>query len=284
MCPETESKRRYSHKTRAKAEAFREALMSEFSGDTYFDFASNPTEREVASHRLEAKRGTIKPQTVKNYICDLVPIVGPLLQVTAQERRLHANSGFRPHGSILLLMLGDYKVSVLAPAQLRCRHAQVRDERGAFTANRCMSFLKSNLALASEDYLAKSFAIPSNLPRRKHKPKKEILSPEEVAKLIAYAQTDKANDIYYAFPFLTGARVSEQLGLVWSELSFDGDMITKSKVQERSGETTNCLKTSSSEREVPIIQTLGAILLEWRLHCPRLDGELYRVFPNLWAP
>ena len=222
---------------------------------------------------------------MKSYKCHLVPIVGPLLQGTAQERGLHAVTGDKPHRDAkLLLMLGEYKVSELTTAQLRRWHGVVREECGAFTANRCMSFLKSILALAEEDFGAKSCAIPSNLPRRKHKPKKEILSPEEVAKLIAYAQTDKAKGIYYAFPFLTGVRVSEQLGLLWEDIDLDAGVISIRRVQERDGSTTDTTKTDAGEREVPISQTLRAMLLEWRLRCPRLDGELYRIFPSLGAP
>jgi integrase len=181
-------------------------------------------------------------------------------------------------------MLGDEKVSSLQTAQLRRWHGVVREECGAFTANRCMSFLKSILALAHEDFGAKSCAIPSNLPRRKHKPKKEILSPEEVAKLIAYAQTDKAKGIYYAFPFLTGVRVSEQLALLWDDFDFERGVIQIRRVQERDGSTFDTTKTDAGTREVPISQTLRTILLEWRLRCPRLDGDLFRVFPAQGSP
>lgn len=280
-CPETGRKRRLSFKTKAKAEAHREVLMAEFAGENYFNPTANPTVREVAGHWLEAKLGTIKPQTVKSYKCHLVPIVGPLLAGTPQERGLHAVTGNKPHrDDKLLLMLGDEKVSSLQTAQLRRWHGVVREECGAFTANRCMSFLKSILALAEEDFGVRTCKIPSNLPRRKHKPKKEILSPEEVAKLLAYAQNDKAKGIYYAFPFLTGVRVSEQLALLWEDIDFERGIISISKVQERSGETTGTTKTEAGERDIPLSATLRTMLLEWRLRCPRLGGELYRVFPG----
>lgn len=284
-CPDTGDKRRKSLATKAKAEDYRQFLLAEFSGDRYFDYGSNPTVCEVADHWLEAKRGTIKPQTVKSYKCHLVPIVGPLLQGTAQERAINALTGDKPHrDSKLLLMLGDFKVSELTTAQLRRWHGLVRAECGTFTANRCMSFLKSILALAEEDFGVRTCKIPSNLPRRKHKPKKEILSPDEVAKLIAYAQTDKAKGVYYAFPFLTGVRVSEQLGLQWEDIDFDRDVISICRVQERNGSIFDMTKTEAGTRDVPISATLRKMLLEWRLRCPRLNGELYRVFPAFGAP
>ena len=284
-CPETGRKRRLSFKTKVKAEAHRDVLQAQFSGSEYYNPIENPTVREVAEHWLETKRGTIKPQTVKSFKCHLVPIIGPLLKGTAQERGLHAVTGEKPsHDAKLLRMLGDELVSSLQTAQLRRWHGVVREECGAFSANRCVSFLKSILALAEEDFGVRTCKIPSNLPRRKHKPKKEILSPEEVAKLIAYAQADKAKGIYYAFPFLTGVRVSEQLALRWADFDLDAGVISIRRVQERDGSTTDTTKTESGTREVPISQTLRAMLLEWRLRCPRLDGELYRVFPSLGSP
>lgn len=96
-----------------------------------------------------------------------------------------ALTGDEPHcDSKLLLMLGDFNVSELTTAQLRRRHVHVRDECGASTANRCRSFLKSILALAEEGFGVRTCKIPSNLPRRKHKPKKEILSPDAVGGMI----------------------------------------------------------------------------------------------------
>jgi len=94
------------------------------------------------------------------------------------------------------------------------------------------------------------------------------------------AQSDKAKGIYYAFPSLTGVRVSEQLELRWEDIEFDRDTVSIHRVQERDGSTTDMTKTEAGEREIPLSATLRTMLLEWRLCCPRLDGGLYRVFPG----
>jgi hypothetical protein len=44
--------------------------------------------------------------------------------------------------------------------------------------------------------------------------------------------------------------------------------------------TTDQTKTEAGAREIPISATLRSMLLEWRLVCTRLDGELCRVFPE----
>ena len=143
-----------------------------------------------------------------------------------------------------------------------------------------MSMLKGILALAEEDFGVRVCSIPTNLAKRKSKPKKDILTPEEVAELITFAKNDKERGIYYAFPFLTGVRVSEQLGLLWSDVDLERNIISICRVQERDGSTTDTTKTEAAIRELPISPTLRTMLLEWRLRCPRLNGELCRVFPG----
>jgi len=73
-------------------------------------------------------------------------------------------------------------------------------------------------------------------------------------------------------------RASEQLGLLWQDIDFTRNIITVRRVLERDGTTTDQTKTEARQREIPISPTLRKMLLDWRLVCPRLDGQLYRVF------
>ena len=100
------------------------------------------------------------------------------------------------HDTKLLEMLGPYKVSELSTAQLRRWHSKVREEVGAHTASRAMSMQKGILALTEEDFRVRICSMHTYLAKRKAKPKKEILSPEEVTKLLAHAQTDKDRGIF----------------------------------------------------------------------------------------
>jgi integrase len=70
------------------------------------------------------------------------------------------------------------------------------------------------------------------------------------------------------------------LGLLWQDIDLDNNTITICRVQERDGSTIDTTKTEAGERTIPISATLRIMLLEWRLACPRLNGELYRVFPG----
>lgn len=283
-CPDTGAKRRLSFPTKLEAEEYRDALLQQYNGGRYFNPNTNPTVLEVAQHWLDTKQGNIKQQTVEGYRPLLKIITGPLLQGTPKERAHFAITGEKPsRNTPVLQMLGAFKVSELQTALLRRWHNQVREEVGADSANRCMTMLKSILSLAEEDFGVRVCSIPTNLARRKSKPRKEILTPEEVTDLLEYAKDDPERGIYYAFPFYTGVRISEQLGLLWEDIDFDKNIIHIRRIQERDGSTTDTTKTDAGVREIPISESLRKMLVEWRLRCPRLDGELYRVFPGLGA-
>ncbi|MBJ2153782.1 site-specific integrase [Paracoccus sp. IB05] len=288
MCPETGKKRRLSFATKPEAEAERDRIVAAMKGQRYFNPNANPTVAEAVTHWLGVKTPDIKPQTRKTYAILTRIITGPLLQGSPKERAVFTETGVKPHRDAKILqMLGPKKLSELTTAEIRAWHATVREEVGEFSAKEVKGMLKSILALAQEDFGVPVPNMPSNLTRRKQKPKKSILDPGEVAQLIDHAKSDPARGIFYAFPFLTGVRASEQLGLLWEDVDFDAGVIRIRRVQERDGSMTLATKTEAGEREIPICASLRKMLLEWKLICPRLDGRLYRVFcgpghPRAW--
>ena len=95
-----------------------------------------------------------------------------------------------------------------------------------YCANKAMQILKAALALAAEDHEFRPPAMPTGLQRQRDKPRKLVLTPEEVAKLLAAARDDVVNGVYVAFPFLAGTRPSEQLGLLWDDVDFEANVTT----------------------------------------------------------
>lgn len=279
LCPETGRKRRLSFASKAEAETKRAQLLAEMQGKRYFNPGTNPTVAEAVEHWLGLKATDIKPQTLKTYRILCRSITGPLLQGTPKERAAFTETGVKPHRDAKVLqLLGHRKLSDLSTAEIRQWHGTIREEVGEFSANEVKGMFKSILALAEEDFGVPVPKMPSNLTRRKQKPKKTILEPAEVAQLLDHAKSDKQRGLFYAFPFLTGVRASEQLGLLWEDIDFERGVIHIRRVQERDGSMTLATKTEAGEREIPICTTLRQMLLEWRLVCPRLDGTLYRVF------
>lgn len=225
--------------------------------------------------------GNVKERTLRGYRHVARSIVGPLLIGSKDQRTEYTMTGAVPKGTRLQALLGPVKVTDLTTADIRAWHKLLTKEVGSFTANRAKTYLQAALALAAEDHNIRPPAMPSKLGRGRSKPKKEILTPEQVAVLLKAAREDSERGIYYAFPFLTGTRPSEQLALLWEDVDFDKNVIRIRRMQEINGTICEMTKTAAGTRDIPMSPTLREMLLEWRVRCPRKLGELYRVFPSL---
>ncbi|MFD2648251.1 tyrosine-type recombinase/integrase [Devosia albogilva] len=279
--PDTGRRRQLFFPLRRDAETYRAKIVSEVHAGTYVDPNKVPTVSEATRHYLENRRGEVKASTLHGYEVVAKNIVGPLLEGTQQERAEYALTGELPRKDARLLqMLGHVPLNDLTTAQIRNWHRVVMEQVGRYTANRALSMLRAVLALAEEDFRVRAPSLPTNVARRRNKVRKEILGPQQVAEIIAHAKTDTHRGIYYAFPFLTGTRISEQLGLLWGDVDFDNNCIHIRRIQERDGSLTEATKTEAGVRDIPMPPTLREMLLAWRLVCPRQDGKLYRVFPG----
>lgn len=280
--PQTRKRRRRAFNRKKDAEAFRNALLLKVAeGSNFIDERKAPTVAQAIDHWLAGKEGAVKASTLKGYKVSVNGAIrGPLLIGSKLERAVFTESGIAPKGARFIKMLGHVKLTDLNTAMIRQWHRTVTEQCGAYTANRAKSHLKSILALAEEDFGIRAPSMPTGLPRNRHKAKKAILTPEHIAKLIAAARDDAEHGIYYAFPFLAGTRPSEQLGLLWSEVDFDRNVIRIRRIQERDGSLTEVTKTDAGTRDIPMSAVLREMLLVWRVRCPRKGKELHRVFPG----
>lgn len=279
--PQTSKRRRRAFNKKKEAEAFRNALILKVAEGSYVDERTAPTVGKAIDHWLSNKEPQVKASTLMGYkVVANGAIRGPLLVGTAQERADYTESGVAPKGARFLKLLGEIKLTDLTTAMIRVWHRTIVEQCGNYTANRAKSHLKSILALAEEDFGTRAPSIPTGLTRARHKAKKTILTLADIAKLIAAAKLDAELGIYYAFAFLAGTRPSEQLGLLWSEVDFEGNVIRIRRIQERDGSLTEMTKTEAGTRDIPMGATLREMLLEWRLRCPRKGKELHRVFPG----
>lgn len=279
--PDTGKRKLPSFELRRDAEAFRARLMSEVHSGTYVDPDRAPTVKEAVEHYLRNRNGEVKDNTLYQYGVIAKNITGPVLEGTPQERTEFVLTGELPRrDDRVLQMLGHVKVNELTTADIRNWHRLVTEQVGRYSANRALSMLKAVLALCEEDFKVRGPAMPTNVVKRRARVKKALLSPEQVAKLLAKAKADPHRGIYYAFPFLAGTRVSEQLGLLWDDVDFDANVIRIRRVQERDGSLTEVTKTEAGRRDIPMSAMLREMLLAWRVLCPRVDGKLFRVFPG----
>ncbi|MGE6784411.1 tyrosine-type recombinase/integrase [Ensifer adhaerens] len=279
--PRTGRRVRRAFDRKKDAEAKRNELLLKFAEGDFTDERTAPTVGKAIDHWLTDKEGKVKDSTLKGYkVVANGALRGPLLVGSPQERADYTESGVAPKNARFIKLLGEIKLTDLTTAMIRVWHRTIIEQCGNYTANRAKSHLKSVLALAEEDFGIRAPSMPTGLTRARHKAKKVILTPEDIAKLIAAAKMDAEHGIYYAFPFLVGTRPSEQLGLLWSEVDFDKNVIRIRRIQERDGSLTEMTKTEAGTRDIPMGATLREMLLEWRLRCPRKGKELHRVFPG----
>lgn len=279
--PQTRKRRRRAFNRKKDAEAFRNALLLKVAEGNYVDERKAPTVGQAIDHWLGTKEASVKPSTMQGYLTVVNGAIrGPLLIGTKQERANFTESGVAPKGGRFVKLLGHIKLTDLSTSMIRQWHRTVTEQCGAYTANRAKSHLKSILALAEEDFGIRAPSMPTGLPRNRHKAKKTILTTEHIGKLIAAAREDAEHGIYYSFPFLAGTRPSEQLGLLWSEVDFDRNVIRIRRIQERDGTLTEVTKTDAGTRDIPMSAVLREMLLAWRVRCPRKGKELHRVFPG----
>ena len=278
--PKTGRRMQPSFERRGDAEAARNEIVGIVQRGSFTDPRAAPSVKAMTEHWLACGEGRVKTTTLKGYgvVCELIK--GPLLRGTPLERGTYSRTGELPEGAELVPMLGDIIAIQLTTAVIRQWHSTLKEMVGYYSANRAKSVLKSVLALAEEDFGVRAPSMPTNLGRRASRPKKALLSPDQIAAVLVGAKADPERGIYYAFPFLTGTRASEQLGLLWDDVDFDAGVIRIRRIQERDGSLCEMTKTEAGQREIPMMPMLREMLLEWHTRCPRHAELPHRVFPS----
>ena len=239
---------------------------------------------QAVDYWLEYRQSEVRETTLKSYKQTASYIVGPLLVGTKVERYNFSRTAVSKAGAQFIQMLGPTQVTKLTTAQIRAWHKTVTAQVGSHTANAAKKFLRAALCLVAEDFSLAVPAMPTRLGRGRTRPKKFILTTDQVGRLLDAALRDKERGIYYAFPFLTGVRPSEQLALLWEDVDLEVGVIRIRRTQEPGGSITELTKTSASTREIPISPLLRSMLVAWRAICPQADGYEFRVFPLLGRP
>lgn len=279
--PRTGQRRQLFFEKKADAMAKRDDVLASVATGSYSEAKTHITVAAAVENWLEHRRSEVKPNTFRGYEDGIRLIIRPLLiGATPKQRKLLTETGETPEDAKFAPLLGGTKINELSTADIRVWHKLIVAEVGAYSANRAKMFLNAALRLAEEDLRIRACAMPLYLGKAKQKAKKAILTTDQVARLIAAARQDRERGVYYAFPFLCGTRPSEQLALLWEDVCFSSGVIQIRRMQERNGSITALTKTEAGTREVPMGPMLKAMLLEWRLLCPRLNGELHRVFPG----
>lgn len=239
------------------------------------------TVAQAVKRWLSDRESEVTRRTMQGYVATAQYIVGPIISGSSEDRFRHAlakRAGRKSQASEVQL-IGHMRVADLATSDIRTWYKTVAGQVGVYTASRAKMFLAAALALAAEDFDLRPPAMPRLLRKGRPKARKTVLKPAEVTRLLQAARADAERGIYYAFPFLTGVRPSEQLGLLWSEIDFADDQIRIRRIQDECN-LVEMTKTAAGMRDIPMAPLLREMLLDWRERCPRRLGQLHRVFPG----
>ena len=239
------------------------------------------TVAHAIEHWLKNREGDVRENTLRSYRQASSYIVGPLLLGNRLDRHNFSRRGTQRPDAQFLEMLGPKLISQLTTAEIRAWHKTLTIEVSANTANAAKKFLRAALCLAAEDFVVPVPPMPTRLGRGRSKSRKAILTTDQVGQLLSAALQDTARGIYYAFPFLTGVRSSEQLALLWEDICLDNGVINIRRTQLPNGTISELTKTASSARQIPISPLLRTLLLQWRPVCPQVKAAEQRVFPCL---
>ncbi|RTL72860.1 MAG: site-specific integrase [Hyphomicrobiales bacterium] len=277
--PDTGRRRQSFFERRSEAMAARDALVAAVQSGRYRTAICSLKVSDAAEHWLQSRRPHVKRSTWDSYKKGVHYIVGPLLVGSPEERRRWAaadTTGAAPS----IAMLGDIRLADLTTAHIRSWHNTLVVEVGIHTAHAAKKFLRGVLALAAEDFQVRVPPMPVQLTRSGRREKKQILDPAQVRVLLAQAQRE-VHGLYYAFPFLTGVRPSEQLGLLWEDVDLSKRTISIRRMQELDGTLVNLPKTEAGERAIPMSETLCYMLEKWRQDFLSHVQAGARVFPGL---
>ena len=89
-----------------------------------------------------------------------------------------------------LVLLDHVKVQELTTREIRAWHKLISEEVSVYSANKAMMFLKAALELAAEDHEFRPPAMPTGLQRQRDKARKAVLTPDQVAMVLAAARED----------------------------------------------------------------------------------------------
>ena len=239
------------------------------------------TVANAVDYWLKNREHEVRENTLRSYRQASSYIVGPLLIGDRIDRHYFSRRGTLKPGSRFLVMLGPKQISQLTTAEIRTWHKLLTIQVGDYTANVAKKFLRAALCLAAEDFVVSVPSMPTRLGRGRPRRKKAILTTGQVGELLDAARLDTHRGIYYAFPFLTGVRPSEQLALLWQDVCLNTGVVNIRRTQLPNGSVSELTKTAASARQIPISPLLKTMLVNWRPICPTIMGNDLRVFPCL---
>lgn len=267
--------------TRKEAESARNDLIKNADAMKRRKGGKVPTLKEAVDYWLKSKKDVVSSGTYQAYSqISRDYIIGPALSGDASARRQYGITGKLSEDASFIPMLGAAtKIDTITTSDIRMWYLRVLELSTSYVAKCAKRDLSSVFRLIEEDFEIRLARMPSRPGPLHRRSKRKLLSQDQVRAVLDEAKRDSNWGIYYAFPFLTGVRPSEMLGLLWSDVDFENQRIQICRTQNYDGTLKSFTKTEAGMREVPLNSLLFEMLQDWKTRCPLHEGQLHRVFP-----
>jgi integrase len=233
----------------------------------------------VVSHAPARARALLPPRmparplTLSEYAFDLL------------ERRERV--GFKSaadHRSVLVHHIAPDEIGQMPIRDIRTKHVrafvermQVKEKTNGETLAGCTvrniyAQLRAIMSRAEADEVIDKnpcrlkHELPKNAPRRPDFKETSVFDLDEVRRIIHANELPLRRRALYATLFMSGARIGELSGLVWSRVRFDAKPLGKITIVEAFSSKRKVIDTTKTGalREAPIHPTLLPILVGWR--------------------
>ena len=195
---------------------------------------------------------------------------------TLKQYREHTHHHINP-------FIGSVKLARLSTPEVEEFRDDLLGKGSRAMARKVLGSLKSLLSEAQRRGLvAQNAAQPVRVDvkkreRRRLKVGLDIPAPEEMQAILGEVKDPWRPLIVTAI--FTGMRGSELRGLLWDDVDFKDNIIHVRQRANLWGEI-GAPKSAAGNRAIPMSPLVRSTLIEWRVRCPRKEGELVLVFPD----
>jgi integrase len=198
---------------------------------------------------------------------------GPAEEATLYQYRQHLNLHIAPR-------IGGIKLANLTQGRIESFRDDLLASMSRPMARKVLTSLKSILKAAKHAHVAADVSIgKSKRDQRKIEAGRDFPTPAEIKRIVEAAKDSKRRALLLTAA-LTGLRASELRGLRWRDVDLNGREL---HVRQRADRycKLGSPKSAMSRRTVPLPGELVTALKEWKLACPKGEGDL--VFPTIGA-
>jgi integrase len=201
-----------------------------------------------------------------------------LKRTEAEGRERSTLKQYREHVKLHITpRIGRYRLAHLTPGRVETFRDSLLADLSRPLARKVLTSFKSLLKAAKHAHAVAHVTIGAD-KRNGHKLEigRDIPTPAEIKRLIEEAKDLRRRTLLLTAS-LTGLRASELRGLRWADVDLKAGELHVRQRADRYNDI-GAPKSALSARAIPLAPDLMVALKEWKLACPKGEGDL--VFPS----